>query len=767
MKKLLFFFAFLCCCHYVQASNYCDVGTSGGNTIKSDDFDNYYPGAISNQSYHWSTYSGYSANVVSYPNHSASRSLRMQYSYNHTEAVRYSLGYNSSGQYKLSFYAYIPSGKTGSYRINNPSDALSYLVRFNVNSSNYLINGTGFVQIDGEEKTEFEFPTDEWFQVVQVFNLDTDEVSLIINGHLVKVLAYDYGSSILKDVRFYTADNYSKFYIDDLCFGHFICYATTIYNPICANGYEFANSSAAQCYGITHYEQGTCNDDDNDYCCPADPYTQAWYLAMIEDLRNDCHNGYGPRVYCATYYGQNVISVVYDSYGSYDIDHPFGYVYDCEGNLLFHWIDGYVQQNLNNYNALHGEDLIWSCNDAQGCYQEYPNCNNFDYELLANNHLGLSSDLPVSVWMVDGEVVNTNGNDYFVYDCGDSEYVEVAIIYYSNGCIYKCYRTIQCNPYQEDPCCFNGIPEWLNTMINDSYIIGNSLIDFCTNPVSIFEPSVYCCYYNGQPVYRIELKNGNAYNGKVYSCSGTFLFSYSDYQNQYYYNQLHGCEKIWGCEDIEHPDCYEYAHDGENCEIIQYQWNGHHLQLEADYGNSEHIEIDHWEINGYNIPTDANSWTYTPPACGTYTICCYYWYNDCLLKCCREITCEYEYDDCCGNDPLSMAWLNDFIDNYGEDLCDVGCGLEIYCGTYYGQAIIEIQTPPYGSGCTDAMGQVYTCEGQYLFSWGGIAGLAVVRVSGHLALTALKTISRKSHFDPNVLTKSEFFFSDLLYAWPE
>ena len=39
----------------------------------------------------------------------------------------------------------------------------------------------------------------------------------------------------------------------------------------------------------------------------------------------------------------------------------------------------------------------------------------------------------------------------------------------------------------------------------------------------------------------------------------------------------------------------------------------------------------------------------------------------------------------------------------------------------------------------------------------GVAGLAVVRVSVHLALTALKTISRKSHFDPNVLTKSEFY----------
>ena len=42
----------------------------------------------------------------------------------------------------------------------------------------------------------------------------------------------------------------------------------------------------------------------------------------------------------------------------------------------------------------------------------------------------------------------------------------------------------------------------------------------------------------------------------------------------------------------------------------------------------------------------------------------------------------------------------------------------------------------------------------------GVAGLAVVRVSGHLALTALKTISRKSHFDPNVLTRTSFYDSE-------
>ena len=39
----------------------------------------------------------------------------------------------------------------------------------------------------------------------------------------------------------------------------------------------------------------------------------------------------------------------------------------------------------------------------------------------------------------------------------------------------------------------------------------------------------------------------------------------------------------------------------------------------------------------------------------------------------------------------------------------------------------------------------------------GIAGLAVIRVSGHLALTALKTLSRKSHFEPNLMTRTNFF----------
>ena len=39
----------------------------------------------------------------------------------------------------------------------------------------------------------------------------------------------------------------------------------------------------------------------------------------------------------------------------------------------------------------------------------------------------------------------------------------------------------------------------------------------------------------------------------------------------------------------------------------------------------------------------------------------------------------------------------------------------------------------------------------------GIAGLAVIRVSGHLALTSLKTLSRKSHFEPNMMTRTNFF----------
>ena len=44
-----------------------------------------------------------------------------------------------------------------------------------------------------------------------------------------------------------------------------------------------------------------------------------------------------------------------------------------------------------------------------------------------------------------------------------------------------------------------------------------------------------------------------------------------------------------------------------------------------------------------------------------------------------------------------------------------------------------------------------------LSSANGIAGLAVIRVSGHHALTALKTVSRKSHFEPNLMTRTSFY----------
>ena len=38
----------------------------------------------------------------------------------------------------------------------------------------------------------------------------------------------------------------------------------------------------------------------------------------------------------------------------------------------------------------------------------------------------------------------------------------------------------------------------------------------------------------------------------------------------------------------------------------------------------------------------------------------------------------------------------------------------------------------------------------------GVSGLAVIRVSGHLALTALKTLTRKSHFKASVMTRADF-----------
>ena len=73
--------------------------------------------------------------------------------------------------------------------------------------------------------------------------------------------------------------------------------------------------------------------------------------------------------------------------------------------------------------------------------------------------------------------------------------------------------------------------------------------------------------------------------------------------------------------------------------------------------------------------------------------------------------------DCCTNDPLTLPWLNTYI----NDWCQAPCrGRTIYCATLNGQPVIHL-TPH--TNCSDGLGEIKDCQGTTVATYGGIFNL--------------------------------------------
>ena len=167
------------------------------------------------------------------------------------------------------------------------------------------------------------------------------------------------------------------------------------------------------------------------------------------------------------------------------------------------------------------------------------------------------------------------------------------------------------------------------------------------------------------------------------------------------------CREEEQCGDIEYsidPDGYRFKLN--SGDVTEQQW------FYEEEGQMTAFGIDHPPFLRF-LPDRE---------CRTVKVCCFYLdaATGCWKWCCREI--EICRDKCCHENPFErLEWLRNLV----RDCEDLDCGLKVFCCTYEGQKVFNIQDDP--AICTDALGRVFDCEGNELFQWGGIGGINMDR----------------------------------------
>jgi hypothetical protein len=134
------------------------------------------------------------------------------------------LGNQTSGQYILSWYMYVPGGKTGYYNIQEDEDTgasggiWGINVHFNLDN---LAPGTGYVVDDANPAnivSTFSYPENFWFQITHEIDLDTDTVVMYIDGSEIYNGDFYTSGGNLGGVDFFSIDANNQYYIDDVFF---------------------------------------------------------------------------------------------------------------------------------------------------------------------------------------------------------------------------------------------------------------------------------------------------------------------------------------------------------------------------------------------------------------------------------------------------------------------------------------------------------------------------------------------------------------------
>lgn len=200
---------------------------SSNAQIINDDMESYPFGPLEND--HWTTWTaGAEAEriiIVDTYAHSGFQSGMI--GDDSTQDAILKLGGESSGEFTVSWYNYVPAGKSGYYNFQENEDPGAGAWAINV-YYNYINENpaTGWI-VDDQNPANvvaaFDYPEDTWFKITHHIDLDADTVVILLDGNEVYNGPF-YSGSNLGSVDFYSApveaggDNFNELYIDDVVY---------------------------------------------------------------------------------------------------------------------------------------------------------------------------------------------------------------------------------------------------------------------------------------------------------------------------------------------------------------------------------------------------------------------------------------------------------------------------------------------------------------------------------------------------------------------
>lgn len=207
MKKQLLFLAAFC------------IAIVGVNAqILTDNIDSYTEGAIGPQSDHWTTWSGDEGGaedgiVTAEQASSAPNSVLI--AEGGAQDVVLLLGDSASGAYELSWHMYLPdSMATGYYNFQgSPTIGDDFIIEIYLNAGGAE---PGVIRFGGNEGAPADYPVGEWFEIKHNVDLESDLMSVTINGAAAYSGPYTGATGNLSSIDFYSIDAANRYFIDDV-----------------------------------------------------------------------------------------------------------------------------------------------------------------------------------------------------------------------------------------------------------------------------------------------------------------------------------------------------------------------------------------------------------------------------------------------------------------------------------------------------------------------------------------------------------------------